>query len=264
MIDEDHTGPLAHDNDVGLELALRVHRAELPRQFDRDAERLLVECRTRAQYERRLDDLVDHILEREPMAPEPGLFRGLVITGAGADGEIEISSEDGEEISQERIGKALAAYKWEMKADLRRAVEKDVGPMLEVRKRYWLRRFDERAEKPRTSVEFMPVIDAAYTVEEMPTAPPLPQIAPVTRRRRRIVEVEDLDVLASRQETRVRWLDEQLSCKNWSSDLDIAANGGPSYNTVGRFRTGKLSAQDRYVRGKLAAAFGCKLGDVPE
>lgn len=225
MIDEDHKGPLAHDSGVGLDLALRVHRAELPRRLDRDAERLLPQCTTRAEYERRLDDLVDHILERAPMAREPGLLRGLVITSAGVDGEIEISGEDGEEVTPERIEKALAAYKWELKADLRRAVEKDVGPLLEVRKRYWLRRFDERAEGLSGSVAFPAVIEAAYTIEALPS-PQQPQLAPAPKGKRGRPPFPD-------EKKRSALAVLKGAVRTWTRPGNCTASGAPTRGSVG-------------------------------
>jgi hypothetical protein len=63
---------------------------------------------------------------------------------------------------------------------------------------------------------------------------------------------------------RSAWLDEQRSQKQWSSDLDIARCGGPTYNTIRRFRSGKTSTRDCYVRGRLAKTFGCEITAVPE
>lgn len=67
-----------------------------------------------------------------------------------------------------------------------------------------------------------------------------------------------------RVNTRSTWLDRKLSDKEWTSDLDIGQNGGPTYNTVRRYRRGQTSTRDAYVRGKLAKAFGYLVSEVPE
>jgi hypothetical protein len=68
-----------------------------------------------------------------------------------------------------------------------------------------------------------------------------------------------------RGKLRSTWLNERLvQHKEWSSDTDIAANGGPSYDTIGRYRSGASSSRDMYVRRKLAGAFGCDLEGVPD
>jgi hypothetical protein len=60
------------------------------------------------------------------------------------------------------------------------------------------------------------------------------------------------------------WLDSQISARRWTSDTDIESNGGPTYNTIQRYRSGKESTRDTYVRGKLADAFECKIAEVPK
>jgi hypothetical protein len=60
---------------------------------------------------------------------------------------------------------------------------------------------------------------------------------------------------------RSEWLDEK---KGELSDLDIEKNGGPTYNTIARWRAGKKSNRDAYVRGKLAKALNCDLQEVPK
>ncbi len=69
----------------------------------------------------------------------------------------------------------------------------------------------------------------------------------------------------ARSKARGRWLDQQLSKKNgWSSDSDIASEGGPTYNTIRRYRAGRKTNRDLYVRKLLAKAFGCDVTDVPK
>jgi hypothetical protein len=69
---------------------------------------------------------------------------------------------------------------------------------------------------------------------------------------------------AKRRKTRSVWLDRRIAQKTWSSDTDIAHNGGPTYNTIVRYRSGVRSTRDTYVRGKFAKAFDCNISEVPE
>lgn len=66
-----------------------------------------------------------------------------------------------------------------------------------------------------------------------------------------------------RAKARCEWLDKNISALKWDSDLDIQAHQGPTYNTIQRYRSGKTSTRDQYVRGKLAKAFRCKIDEVP-
>lgn len=59
---------------------------------------------------------------------------------------------------------------------------------------------------------------------------------------------------------RKMWIDAMLARKQWDSYSDI---GGPRYNTVKRWASGKPSTRDPYVRRLLSEAFGCKLSEVP-
>jgi hypothetical protein len=69
---------------------------------------------------------------------------------------------------------------------------------------------------------------------------------------------------ADRGKKRSAWLDAQRGEKKWTSDLEIKTHGGPAYNTINRYRSGKKSTRDAYVRQKFAELFGCKLEEVPE
>lgn len=70
---------------------------------------------------------------------------------------------------------------------------------------------------------------------------------------------------ARRAKTRSAWIDQELAQRtDWTSDTDIAANGGPTYNTIRRYRSGATSSREPYVRRKLAGAFGCALDGVPK
>jgi Hypothetical protein (DUF2513) len=69
---------------------------------------------------------------------------------------------------------------------------------------------------------------------------------------------------AERGKERSAWLDAKCGENKWTSDLEIQNNGGPAYNTIDRFRSGKISTRDRYVRQKFADLFGCALNDVPK
>jgi len=68
---------------------------------------------------------------------------------------------------------------------------------------------------------------------------------------------------ARRGKTRSAWLDQQITIKQWSSDTDIVDHRGPTYNTIRRYRSGKESTRDAYVRGRLARAFGVLIKEVP-
>ena len=68
-----------------------------------------------------------------------------------------------------------------------------------------------------------------------------------------------------RAKVRSLWLDQKLGQhQEWISDPDIAANGGPAYNTIRRYRSGRVSTRDLYVRRKFAKAFECEVASVPE
>jgi hypothetical protein len=69
---------------------------------------------------------------------------------------------------------------------------------------------------------------------------------------------------SKRGKIRAAWLDKKRSDREWTSDLDIVQNGGPTYNPIRRYRSGRKSTRDAYVRGKLAKAFGCEISEVPE
>jgi hypothetical protein len=69
---------------------------------------------------------------------------------------------------------------------------------------------------------------------------------------------------AERAKIRSVWLDQKLTQHTgWTSDTDVAANGGPSYNTIQRYRSGAASTRDLYVRRQLAKAFKCAITEVP-
>jgi hypothetical protein len=70
--------------------------------------------------------------------------------------------------------------------------------------------------------------------------------------------------MEERAKRRSDWLDQKLAQHpTWTSDNDIAANGGPSYNTIQRFRSGATSTRELFVRKQLAKAFNCDIEDVP-
>jgi hypothetical protein len=78
-----------------------------------------------------------------------------------------------------------------------------------------------------------------------------------------VVTRPDLDE-AKRAAARAAWLNQKLIEKRWTADTDIAENGGPSYNTVQRYRSGKRSTRDPSVRLGLSTAFGCEFSSVPD
>ncbi len=64
---------------------------------------------------------------------------------------------------------------------------------------------------------------------------------------------------------RSAWLKKQFAGHaSWTSDLDIEQAGGPAYNTIQRYRSGRKSTRDVYVRRLLAKVFNCDIADVPE
>jgi hypothetical protein len=67
-----------------------------------------------------------------------------------------------------------------------------------------------------------------------------------------------------RAKIRCDWLDQQVEHSSYDSDVDIAAAGGLTYNTVRRYRGGSKSRRDLYVRRGLAKAFDCDIKEVPE
>ena len=86
-----------------------------------------------------------------------------------------------------------------------------------------------------------------------------------TRKRGKPISRQDAKQEKRRGKTRSAWLESTLTQHpDWSSDLDIAAHGGPSYNTIQRYRSGTKSTRDNYVRKKLAKALGCNIPEVPE
>jgi hypothetical protein len=78
-----------------------------------------------------------------------------------------------------------------------------------------------------------------------------------------VLNVSEPDKI-ERAKIRSSWLDKMLADNKWTSYLDIASNGGPTYNTIRKYREGWLTARTRYVRQKLAEAFGCDISSVPE
>jgi hypothetical protein len=280
-MDHQHTG---QPQDLGRELEIDVHCAALLIRFDSEAGKLLGVCRTREEYQNRIEDTFDVLLGREPRESEPGLYRDLAIE-IDDDGNLSVSYEPDPEVSDEaaaafyediaarlfpssaevgaelakadreklsqlvvRMSKARAASEWAMKADFRCAVEERLGPVLEVHRRSWLRRFEQRSEQ--------------VAVVETVATPTLGASAPAGHWRKRIVQTEaDRE---SRSEARIRWLDQLLSDKGWSSDVELAGKASIAYNTVVAYRSGKSSTRAGYVRLQLAKAAGCPVDQVPK
>jgi hypothetical protein len=48
---------------------------------------------------------------------------------------------------------------------------------------------------------------------------------------------------STRGKARSAWLDSQITARHWSSDTDIAGSGGPTYNTIQRYRSGEKSTR---------------------
>jgi hypothetical protein len=70
-------------------------------------------------------------------------------------------------------------------------------------------------------------------------------------------------LLKERSQIRSAWIDKKMDEMQWTSIKQIAEDGGPSANTVTRYRSGAITQQDRSVRGGLAKAFKCLLAEVP-
>ena len=90
------------------------------------------------------------------------------------------------------------------------------------------------------------------------------RIAAVLRENGGSTGVDPLRNQAKRGRTRSAWLDRHRTQKQWTSDLEIESDGGPTYNTIQRYRSGKESTRDAYVRGLLAKVFGVRVAEVPE
>jgi hypothetical protein len=68
-----------------------------------------------------------------------------------------------------------------------------------------------------------------------------------------------------RSRIRSAWLDQKMNERaRWTSDLDIQHAGGPTYNTIRRYRSGAKSTRNQYVRRLLAEAFNCDIEEVPQ
>jgi hypothetical protein len=70
---------------------------------------------------------------------------------------------------------------------------------------------------------------------------------------------------ATRAAARSAWLNQRLDIReDWSSDKDIEISGGPTYNTIQRYRSGATSTRELSVRKQFAKACKCDLKDVPQ
>jgi hypothetical protein len=87
------------------------------------------------------------------------------------------------------------------------------------------------------------------------------RIGTATPRSERLCRSDDE---AERAQTRSKWVNQKRIDKGWNADTEIVAAKGPTYNTIRRYRSGKRSTRDYYVRLGLAKAFGCEVSDVPK
>lgn len=62
---------------------------------------------------------------------------------------------------------------------------------------------------------------------------------------------------------RNEYLDQKLFDKEWTRK-DLADESGLAPSTIRRYRSGKPSRKDTYVRGELARAFGVNLKNIPQ
>jgi hypothetical protein len=149
----------------------------------------------------------------------------------------------------------------EASRQIRRIKESVPGEPLEFLTRSTEELVRRNTWRPMSTRQFLDLVlpsNPSRTVESSPSSsdsPPAPAAVPIeaANPRQRVAK------------NRADWLDRQLSCRpEWSSDLDIHRNGGPTYNTIQRYRSGKKSAQEKYVRNKLASALGTDISEVPE
>jgi hypothetical protein len=69
---------------------------------------------------------------------------------------------------------------------------------------------------------------------------------------------------AIRGQFRSRWLDDRYMEREWTSDMPMEQAGGPRYNTMRRFRSGRKSTRDKSVRLAIAKTLNCSFKEVPE
>jgi hypothetical protein len=63
---------------------------------------------------------------------------------------------------------------------------------------------------------------------------------------------------------RSEWLDARLKGEGDVCISKMAPKGGPSFNTVKKYRAGITTSQTKSVRAGLAKAFKCLFSEVPE
>jgi hypothetical protein len=69
--------------------------------------------------------------------------------------------------------------------------------------------------------------------------------------------------MQTRANLRSGWLDRERERREWTSDWEIYTDGGPSYNTIAKYRAGLVTTRLAYVRRKLAMAFRYDISEVP-
>jgi hypothetical protein len=90
---------------------------------------------------------------------------------------------------------------------------------------------------------------------------PRPPAKSKTRHRR---QLDDPKTIAKRARIRSKWLTGKIADSGFTSYREINDNGGPTYNTIARYRSGQASTREPSVRKGLATAFRCKFSEVPE
>jgi hypothetical protein len=114
-----------------------------------------------------------------------------------------------------------------------------------------------------------PAADATTSVEERNVVAAEADTGRINEQQKDGNAVTAIEVLpdpeqAERAKIRSAWVDQKLAeHPGWTSDTDIAGNGGPSYNTIRRYRSGARSTRDMQVCKQLAKAFKCALTEVP-
>jgi hypothetical protein len=115
-----------------------------------------------------------------------------------------------------------------------------------------------------------PAVDATASVEERNVVAAEADTGRINEQQKDGNAATAIEVLpdpeqAERAKIRSAWLDQKLAKHSaWTSDTDIAGNGGLTYNTIRRYRTGTRSTREMHVRKLLAKAFRCVLDEVPK
>jgi len=124
----------------------------------------------------------------------------------------------------------------------------------------------QKTWEPLSPSELIDLVTVGPVAQESPT--PVPLVATPPQSEPAAAPGVESRLAAKQQAKRKKigsaWIDLQRSQKQWTSDAEIADHGGPTYNTIRRYRSGQESTRDPYVRGLFAAAFACDISKVPK